>query len=113
MSVEGYEALIEEAKKEIECCKQMISIINSVNGNLSNCVNALYNSIGSLDAGLIVNGKVESAPINDNLCNSIGLIKVRIAELDENIVVWEKAKKSLLAYLASLKEKIFGKKEQM
>ena len=119
MTVEGYEQLIQEAEKEIGYCEQMISIIKDINLDLSNCIKALENAAGALDAGLIILYKPYGelireriTPINsfnDNIDDdAIGLIEARIDELRNNIAEWQRAKTSLLARLASLKQKIFG-----
>ena len=122
MTVEGYEQLIQEAEKEIGYCEQMISIIKDINLDLSNCIKDLENAASALDAGLIIlyepYGKLireRITPINSfngNIDGAIDLIEARIVELRNNIAGWEKAKRSLMAYLASLTEKLFGKKDE-
>lgn len=122
MTVEGYEQLIQEAEKEIGYCEQMISIIKDINLDLSNCIKDLENAASALDAGLIIlyepYGKLireRITPINSfnaDVDDKIKLIEARIDALRNNIAAWQSAKSSLIARLASLKEKIFGKNKE-
>ena len=122
MTVEAYDALIADAKLEIENCKKLIKTINGLSESMSNCVKELNCTASNLAQGVVINGVsqgkgvVEKSNTIDsfrkNMDAMVPALNARISELESDILGWESSKNSLIAYLASLvekaKEKIFG-----
>lgn len=110
------DSMISVANKEINNCKDLLKLITSLSGNLTECIKYLNNVSNDLSNGLIINGEPVDSRNNPtikgrannlqnyktNIESFVDPINNRIAELEGNIIYWQNKKNTLAVKLATL-----------
>ena len=122
MTIAELDALIEKAKTEIQDCKDLIKILETLSTNSGNCARNITSVYNNLSAGLVIAG-TSLGNIQDRASKmqelqgkaetAIGEANSRISTLESNIISYENQKQSLWVRARSFFKGNKGPKEEI